>query len=305
VDVRSLPLRAARAALRALSPGGASPLYQRATADAPDFIKFPCHPPRISRLEQLMIRAKSGRMTCTVCGGFTRFRIEHDNLRETCVCASCGATNRHRQLAYVLCAALARQHGKPVAALPSIADAWPAVAIYNTEVRGPTHARLASLPAYQASEYFGPEHQSGERVSGVMHQDLQQLSFADEQFDVVLSSDVFEHIPDPYRAHAEVNRVLKKGGRHIFTVPFYADGHLDETRARLGALGIEHLLPPIYHHDPQTGKDDVLVYTIFGLEMLVRLKRIGFDTALYQLSAPWLGILGSNALVFEAVKSQT
>jgi SAM-dependent methyltransferase len=302
VDVRSLPIRIARGALRALSPGGASPLYQRLKAEATDFIKFPCHPPRMSRLEQLMLRARGGRMTCVVCGAFTRFRIEHDNLRETCVCAGCGATNRHRQVAYVLCAALAKQFGKPVAALPSIAHTGPDVAIYNTEARGPTHARLSSLPGYQASEYFGPEHKGGERIGGMMHQDLQQLSFPDAQFDVVLSSDVFEHIPDPYRAHAELHRVLKKGGRHVFTVPFYPDGHLDETRARLGVAGIEHVLPPIYHHDPQTGKDDVLVYTIFGLEMLVRLKRLGFDTTLYQLSAPWLGILGPNALVFEAVK---
>ena len=302
MDVRSVPTRLARAALRALSPGGASPLYRRITADASDFIKFPCHPPRASRLEELMLRMQRGRMTCTVCGAFTSFRIESDNLRETCVCAACGATNRHRQVAYVLCAALSKRLGQPVAALPSLLHAGKPLAIFNTEARGPVHAQLASLPAYQASEYFGPSHKSGDRVDGVLHEDLQQLSFPDASFDVVLSSDVFEHIPDPYRAHAEVFRVLKPGGRHVFTVPFFPDGHLDQTRARLGPAGVEHVLPPLYHHDPQTGKDDVLVYTIFGLEMLVRLKRIGFDTSMYQLSAPWLGILGANALVFEAVK---
>lgn len=302
MKIGSLPVRVARATLRALSPGGVSPLYQRLKSDASDFVKFPCLPPRMSRLEHLMVRARAGRMTCTVCGAFTRFRIEHDNLRETCTCVGCGATNRHRQVAYVLCSALSQKLGKPVAALPSIAHVWPQGAIYNTEARGPTHVRLSSLPGYRASEYFGPAHNSGEAVGPVMHQDLQQLSFADQQFDVVLSSDVFEHIPDPYRAHAEVHRVLKPGGRHVFTVPFYGSGYLDETRARLGALGVEHLLAPIYHHDPQTGKDDVLVYTIFGLEMLVRLRRLGFETAMYQLSAPWLGILGANALVFEAVK---
>lgn len=303
MDARSLPTRLARAALRALSPGGASPLYERLRVEATDFIKFPCLPPRMSRLEQLMIRVKGGRMTCVVCGGFTRFRIEHDNLRETCTCAACGATNRHRQLAYVLCTALAKQIGRPLAGLPSIEASWPDVAIYNTEARGPVHTRLAGLRFYQASEYFGPSFRSGERVAGIQHQDLQLLSFADAQFDVVLSSDVFEHVPDPYRAHAEVCRVLRRGGRHIFTVPFHGEGYLDETRARLGPTGVEHVLPPVYHHDPQSGKDDVLVYTIFGLEMLVRLKRIGFDTSMYQLSAPWLGILGGNALVFEASKN--
>jgi SAM-dependent methyltransferase len=238
-----------------------------------------------------------------VCGAFTRFTIEGDNLRESCNCANCLATNRQRQLAYVLCSALSRRLGKPVHALPNVSQVWSEISIYNTEASGAVDAQLAALPGYQRSEYFGPSHKSGDRVNGVLHEDLQQLSFTDEAFDVVLSSDVFEHIPDPYRAHAELFRVLKKGGRHVFTVPFFPDGYLDQTRAKLNPSGIEHLEPPIYHDDPVTQKTDVLVYTIFGLEMLVRLKKIGFQTTLYQLSAPWLGILGPNALVFDAMKT--
>jgi hypothetical protein len=42
--------------------------------------------------------------------------------------------------------------------------------------------------------------------------------------------------------------------------------------------------------------------TIFALEMLVRLRRLGFVTSLYQLQAPWRGIFGPNAIVFEAIK---
>lgn len=63
MNVRLLPTRLVRAALRALSPGGASLLYQRTLSDAADFIKFPCHPPRISRLEQVMLRTRGGLMT--------------------------------------------------------------------------------------------------------------------------------------------------------------------------------------------------------------------------------------------------
>ena len=44
--------------------------------------------------------------------------------------------------------------------------------------------------------------------------------------------------------------------------------------ARIGADGaVEHLADPIYHDDP-VGTDGVLVFTIFGLEMLVRLAEI-------------------------------
>lgn len=291
-----------RAALRALSPGGASPLYERAKADAADFIRFPCHPPRISRLERAMLRTRRGLMTCMVCGAFCRFDIRGDNLREDCICSRCGATNRHRQLAWVLCSAVARSTGRTLAGLPSLRLQCAELAIYNTEAQGPLHDQLASMPRYRCSEYYGPSHQSGDLVNGVLHEDLQRLSFPDATFDVVLSSDVFEHVPDPYLAHREVLKVLKAGGRHVFTVPFFPDGHLDQVRARIGSDGLEHLHPPLYHHDPVTGKADVLVFTIFGLEMLVRLRSIGFSTELYQLSAPWLGILGENAIVFDARK---
>src|SRR6267378_1299255 len=63
VNLRALPQRVARAALRALSPGGASPLYVRVKAKASDFIRFPCHPPRISQLERGMIALRRGPMT--------------------------------------------------------------------------------------------------------------------------------------------------------------------------------------------------------------------------------------------------
>ena len=295
-----LPRRLIRAALRALSPGGVSPLYERAKADAADFIKFPCYPPRMSRLERAMLRSSRGLMTCTVCGAFCRFDIRGDNLREDCCCSNCGATNRHRQLAWVLCSAIAQSTRKSLAGLPTLRLQCGELAIYNTEARGPVHDQLAPMPRYRCSEYFGPSHKSGDLVNGVMHQDLQRLSFPDATFDVVLSSDVFEHIPDPYLAHREVMRVLKPAGRHVFTVPFVLDGHLDQVRARIGSNGLEHLHPSIYHLDPVTGKADVLVFTIFGLEMLVRLRSIGFSTELYQLSAPWLGILGQNAIVFDA-----
>jgi hypothetical protein len=36
--------------------------------------------------------------------------------------------------------------------------------------------------------------------------------------------------------------------------------------------------------------------------MLVRLRQLGFVINLYQLQAPWRGIFGPNAIVFEAIK---
>jgi hypothetical protein len=77
---------------------------------------------------------------------------------------------------------------------------------------------------------------------------------------------------------------------------------LDETRASQTPEGRNLFLKePIYHHDPLRS-EGTLVYHIFSLEMLCRLRRIGFRTNMYHLYRPWNGIFGAHGLVFEAIK---
>jgi len=49
--------------------------------------------------------------------------------------------------------------------------------------------------------------------------DVTALKFKDNSFDVIVSSDVIEHTPDPGKAISEMARVLKKGGVLALTVP--------------------------------------------------------------------------------------
>ena len=109
------------------------------------------------------------------------------------------------------------------------------------------------------------------------------LSFEDDSVaHVLLTSDVFEHVADPYRAHAEVRRVLRPGGVHVFTIPFLETAYRDEVRADVDEAGeIVHLAEPVYHADPASPVPGALVFTYFSLEMLVRLDEIGFDTEMY------------------------
>jgi SAM-dependent methyltransferase len=254
-------------------------------------------------VERLALKTKfGGWITCPICGAFAQTRVEHANFRETILCASCQSTNRNRQIALVLCTVISKRLGTAVTSLKQLKPNS-GLAIYNTEASGPTHHYLCHLPNYCCSEYFGPELNSGDRRNGVLHQDLMALSFPDNSFDFILSSDVLEHLPNPYQAHREIFRTLKPGGAHIFTVPFYQDRVRDETRAMVTAEGkVTHLLDPIFHHDPLR-PEGILVYTIFSFEMLVKLEEIGFKATLYRLYRPKYGILGQNALVFEAVKS--
>jgi SAM-dependent methyltransferase len=244
---------------------------------------------------------------CPVCGWPAAFVGFGENLRESGFCRVCGSTNRQRQMAVALLAAVGALSGTrlgSLAALARTASPHPArgLAIYNTESRGCVDARLRALPGYVASEYVGPGHPSGTVVAGVRHEDLRATSFPPAAFDLVLSSDVFEHIPAPYDAFREVHRILKVGGRHVFTVPFYSDRYRDEVRAVAAADGtVQHLLPPIHHADPLR-PEGVLVYVIFSLEMLGKLEALGFAVRLYDVRSPLHGILGTNAMVFEAVR---
>jgi SAM-dependent methyltransferase len=238
-------------------------------------------------------------MSCPVCGRLSAAVGFAENLRETGRCRRCGATNRNRQVAYVAARAVAQLTGSSVRSLADVRR-HPEIVVYNTEAQGSLHDQLHEMPRYLCSEYLGPGHAPGEVVGDTTHQDLMALSYPDASIDVVLSSDVFEHVPHPYRAHAEVHRVLRPGGHHVFTVPFHQHAHLDDVRARLDDDGeVEFLADAIYHDDP-VRPEGVLVFTIFGLEMLVRLAELGFDTSMYRLWNPWHGIVGPNALVFDA-----
>lgn len=70
----------------------------------------------------------------------------------------------------------------------------------------------------------------------------EQLPFKDEAFDVVIMSDVLEHIINPKNAIKEIDRVLSKGGFFLLTVP--NKGALDF----LDVLNLKHRFPILYHY---------------------------------------------------------
>jgi len=251
--------------------------------------------PMRRRFDELSRAARFVPMLCTVCGRPSIAWFRSDNVRETGVCLRCRATNRQRQLALVACGV---QSGRPrsLATLSRRHD----LRVYNTEAAGPVHRALRSMPHYACSEYISPETPGGSIVAGVRHEDLQALSYPESSFDLVLSSDVFEHVPDPYRAHAEVLRVLRPGGHHVFTVPYRHDVVDDDVRAHNDDDGnVVHHAEPEYHLDP-VHPDGALVYTIFGRGMADELRRLGFEVTVHRVHSPAHGIAGQNGFVFAA-----
>jgi len=148
--------------------------------------------------------------------------------------------------------------------------------IYELSTTSPIFRRLRGHANYEASGYFY-DRPFGEKVAPFYwNQDLQNLTFPSESFDLVISSETMEHVRRPWQAFSEVFRVLKPGSFYVFTIPFRRDRL---TRPRVDTTGKEDvfLLEKVYHQDPYRPQDS-LVYTDFGADLPELLHPIGFET---------------------------
>jgi SAM-dependent methyltransferase len=254
-------------------------------------------------MDKVALRSRRLPGYCNICGKMTVFDVTDSNLRDTVYCRHCGSKNRQRQIAAMLLASLsgnasATRFGK-------IADIPPSTVVWIAETTMALQKALSQRLGDNcvSSEFYDPALASGETVHGSLHVDMQQTHFEDNSLDFILSSDVMEHVPSVDKALQETHRILKPGGCHIFTAPFYMHRFKNEERAVLHASGeTEHLLPPWYHLDPLR-PEGVLVFTVFAPELLSQLEEVGFDPRLCLLHSPLHGILGNNGIVVVARKA--
>jgi SAM-dependent methyltransferase len=211
------------------------------------------------------------------------------NWRERVVCPITNLNNRLRASVHLMDIELA----------PFVDDH-----IYISEQVTPLyHFLRARYPNLIGSEFLGFDIASGSvNAHGVRHEDMTALSFADESLDCILSFDCFEHFPTFEKAFAECSRVLKPGGKIMWSVPFVASNSENTIRAKIIDGEIVHILPPEYHGDP-VNTAGCLCFTHFGWEMLEQMRRSGFkDAYAVPYGSTEFGYLGSGQLVFFAVK---
>ena len=204
---------------------------------------------------------------CSCCESQSDFVIDypfglHPGFRETCRCVKCGCNSRMRFM------------------VDFVKKEYPKrdISIYMNEYITPTYREMKKFfPGLIGSEFLGNDHVAGEIVSGIRHEDATKLSFADEQFDAVVSNDVYEHVGDFMKAFEEVVRCLKKGGKFIFSVPIYSLREETVRRAEIDAKGsyIEYL-PKEYHGNPLS-TDGSLVFTEFSYDIIHFLEEAGFS----------------------------
>lgn len=131
---------------------------------------------------------------------------------------------------------------------------WRTLDIHESSpcTRGASYKLKREAPRYISTQ-FHPTVARGARhpTLGYRCEDLSAQTFADGSFDLVVTQDVFEHLPNPGGAISEIARTLRPGGFHIATIPIVRRWRPSRPRASFGLDGaVTHILPPQYHGNP-------------------------------------------------------
>jgi SAM-dependent methyltransferase len=236
-----------------------------------------------------------GKEECTACGFRGRFDkknalwpelisewqlpsqwAEWFNEREGQSCPACGSNLRSIQLAKAILQAIQKLCG---ATAQSLKGAFAQEKVHELRIAeinsaGALHPFLAQIPNLAYSEYCSTS-------PGIPSEDLMKLSYADCTFDLVITSETLEHVPDVDVALKEIHRILKPGGMHVFTTPIVWD-RPTKVRASIKNGTILHHHPPSYHGGPCGKQTDFLVFNEFGADILERCDRCGFKISVLQ-----------------------
>lgn len=168
------------------------------------------------------------RLTIFVCNGISP---------EFSTCIFCSANERYELLA----AELRERYGSELNKME----------VLELDPHSPLR-KILSCARKHVRSFFDPQEQRGSlRPDGTVCQDITALTYANESFDLIVSSDVLEHVPCLDSAFKETRRVLRPGRVHLFTVPPRLK---TKKRAEMAGMEIRHLEPPEYHCDPLCSK---------------------------------------------------
>ncbi len=184
---------------------------------------------------------------CRCCGRITLV-LAFDSLGEASRCVRCGANFRYELLSEYL-----SQSGLNLGALD----------ILELDPDSPLRPILSVGKSYLRTFYSADQSLGSVRPDGAQCEDITRLTLPDKSLDLLVSSEVLEHVPDLQQATREIARVLRPGGCHLFTVPTVDHGHT-LRRATIEGGTVRHLAPPEYHGDPLGTGGGILAFWTFG-----------------------------------------
>lgn len=186
---------------------------------------------------------------------------------------------------------------------PGVHDTW-GLRIHAHEALTP----LALLLRGRYARFLGTEYAADAAGVAALFPipavDVTRSGLPSDSFDVVMTNEVLEHVPDLDAALRDMARILRPGGRAIGTFPLRQQEET-EIRAVLQPDGmVRHLAPPEYHGNPVDPEGGSLVFQVPGWDVLARARRAGFARARFIfIASHGRGIMGTDTpgiLVFEA-----
>jgi SAM-dependent methyltransferase len=117
--------------------------------------------------------------------------------------------------------------------------------VLELDPRSPLKALLSHARTYTRSFY--EDVYSSRQKNGAVWEDITALRLENGSLDLIVSSEVLEHVPLLDKALTESARVLRPGGAHLFTVP---PREATRKRAEIVNGRVMHIEPPEYHLDP-------------------------------------------------------
>jgi SAM-dependent methyltransferase len=190
--------------------------------------------------------------------------ISFSNSEEFKLCIRCRANLRYEMLAMML-----RKHCPDLGALSD-------KVIVELDPNSPLPMQFEGGINYIKTYYSTSVPVGFVNADGLRCEDLMQTSFDDASVDVIISSDVLEHVPDIEAAFKETKRILKPGGFHIFTVPPRSK---TTKRAEIVEGKTKLLMEPDYHSDPLNPKG-ILAYWDFGVDAIELFSKSGLDVSI-------------------------
>lgn len=267
-------------------------------------IRLPSVARVVARLESAKVWTAAGSLdddrffgSCRVCGAAGVFVRKHVSLRNGYRCTSCKASLRYQGQADALLRHYAANDAESLAELVS-EPGFAQLAIWEPGMIGPFRKYLQDLPDYVQSNYW-PDVPPGDLCDGIRCEDVTAVTFPDDSFDLVITSDIFEHVRRPYVGFAELHRVLQPGGRHVFSIPVQ-EPMPSTTVERVDTSGDEdvYVLEPRYHYGPNNTLH--IVYNDFGRDLVERLSALGFDTEVLSFDSP--STEASRLVTFSSLK---
>ena len=196
----------------------------------------------------MIVQTWEGDGYCPICEDKRTFRAESDKVipdafephwfRGKLRCLVCKSPPRERAAAHVL--AKLRPDWRDLVIHESSPGGW----ALSQKLRRDCNKYVATQ--YDPKFPFGEMHTSGRW----RNENLENQTFADEIFDIVIAQDVFEHLFNPGLAAQEIARTLRPGGLCLLTVPVIRPWAETVRRASISNGVVIHHMPEAYHGNP-------------------------------------------------------